>query len=508
MPFTPAYARNAALPGPVDTRHTLETPEGIELVLRPAGLVVRALAFVIDLAVRGALLAGMILILGGLGQVGLGLGALLLFLVNGWYMVLFEVLRQGRSPGKQLMGLCVIHDDATPIGWTASLIRNLLRLVDMLPMGYCVGAFCSLHQRHFKRLGDLAAGTLVIYRDPPSLSSPLHDAPSSLATRQQNSFEQRHRPHWQGFERLLERLEASRANAEESEGYSRRYRHLCSQLALARERGYSLRLIDTLERLAMAGHRQLYRHRSRVLTHLAAFVLAEFPRQVRQQWRWVAAAAMVFVVSLIVTLCLVYQFPDLLYALASPKEVLEMEAMYDPGAARFGPAAERLSSSGLMMFGYYVMHNIGIAFQIFAGGLLLGLGSLYLLVSNGLAIGAVAGHLSQIGFNQTFWPFVIGHGAFELTGLVLAGAAGLRLGAALIAPGRLTRVEAVRRSARQAMQLVYGAVALLLMAAFIEAYWSSITTVPISVKYGVGITLWLLVMSYLSLAGRRRHAPE
>ena len=84
-------------------------------------------------------------------------------------MVLFEVLNQGCSPGKQVMGLRVVHDDGTPIGWAASLIRNLLRFVDMLPFGYFLGAISCLQHPHFKRLGDLAAGTLVIYREQPLL---------------------------------------------------------------------------------------------------------------------------------------------------------------------------------------------------------------------------------------------------------------------------------------------------------------------------------------------------
>jgi hypothetical protein len=102
-----------------------------------------------------------------LGNVGLGLGALLLFLVSWWYMVLFEVLNQGCSPGKQVMGLRVVQDDGTPVGWSASLIRNLLRFVDMLPFGYFLGAISCLQHPHFKRLGDLAAGTLVVYRERP-----------------------------------------------------------------------------------------------------------------------------------------------------------------------------------------------------------------------------------------------------------------------------------------------------------------------------------------------------
>ncbi len=127
------------------------------------------------------------------------------------------------------------------------------------------------------------------------------------------------------------------------------------------------------------------------------------------------------------------------------------------------------------MFGFYIMNNIGIAFQTFASGVLLGLGSLFFLLFNGLMIGSVAGHLTQIGYVQTFWPFVIGHGAFELTAITFAGAAGLKLGWALLAPGRLTRGEALRLAARRSVQLIAGVIVLLLLAAFTEACWSSIS---------------------------------
>lgn len=149
----------------LDTRYQLETPEGIDLVLRPAGLVPRALAFAIDLAIRGLILLVMFLLLGLLGKFGMGLGTLLLFLLTWWYMVLFEVLNQGRSPGKQVMKLRVVHDDGTPVGWAASLTRNLLRFVDLLPFGYALGILSCLNHPAFKRLGDLAAGTLVVYRE-------------------------------------------------------------------------------------------------------------------------------------------------------------------------------------------------------------------------------------------------------------------------------------------------------------------------------------------------------
>lgn len=161
-----------------------------------------------------------------------------------------------------------------------------------------------------------------------------------------------------------------------------------------------------------------------------------------------------------------------------------------------------------MMFGYYVMHNIGIAFQTFAAGLLFGLGSVFFLIFNGLIIGAVSGHLTEIGYGQTFWSFVVGHGAFELTAIALAGAAGLQLGWALISPGRLTRGESLRLAAHKSVQLLCGVMVFLLIAAFIEAYWSSTTVIAAWVKYLVGAVLWLLVAAYLIFAGRTQHAPK
>ena len=161
---------------PLDTRYQVETPEGIDLPLRPAGLMVRALAFAIDLGLRGLILGLLFIVLSLLGKVGAGLGSLLLFAVSWWYMVLFEVLNQGRSPGKQWMGLRVVQDDGTPVGWSASLLRNLLRFVDMLPFGYFLGAISCLQHPTFKRLGDLAAGTLVIYREQSLTRPQLPDA--------------------------------------------------------------------------------------------------------------------------------------------------------------------------------------------------------------------------------------------------------------------------------------------------------------------------------------------
>ena len=324
----------------------------------------------------------------------------------------------------------------------------------------------------------------------------------------QSLFEARHQPHWHAFAERLQQLEQGKVKVSDVSDFPHQYRRLCQHLALAQERGYSSYLVDPLQQLALRGHQQLYRHRSQLAANVLGFVLADFPRLVREQWRFVLIASLLFFGSLVGIALLVYLFPDLIYSIVSPQQVAEMQGMYDPDASRLGRAAERASSEDWMMFGYYVMHNIGIAFQTFAAGLLFGLGSVFFLIFNGLVIGAVSGHLTEIGYGQTFWSFVIGHGAFELTAIALAGAAGLQLGWALIAPGQLTRGESLRRAARKSVQMLCGVMIFLLIAAFIEAYWSSTTLIAPWVKYLVGAILWMLVAAYLSLAGRTHHAPQ
>lgn len=324
----------------------------------------------------------------------------------------------------------------------------------------------------------------------------------------QSVFENRHQQEWLRFGTQLDALERGKATAKSCETFSQDYRRICQHLALAQERGYSSHIVDPLHQLAMRGHQQLYRHRSQLGGQLLSFILADFPRRVRADWRFVLAAAVLFFGSLSVMGMLVYHFADLVYSVVSPEQVADMESMYDPSANRIGQALERESSDDWQMFGYYIMNNIGIGFQTYASGLLFGLGSLFFLLFNGLMIGAVAGHLSGIGYGQTFWSFVVGHGAFELTAIVLAGAAGLKLGAALLAPGPQTRGEALRRAARDSMQLVGGVMVFLLIAAFIEAYWSSMAWPSPALKYSVGAGLWTLVGAYLIFAGRTRHAPD
>lgn len=324
----------------------------------------------------------------------------------------------------------------------------------------------------------------------------------------QSLFELKHKAQWQHFAEQLQALENGQEPASSDDPFSRDYRRVCSHLALAEARGYSSHLIDPLHQLALRGHQQLYRHRHPLGGQILGFILAGFPRVVRSEWRLVSIAALLFFGSLITMGLLVYGFPELIYSVLEPQEVAQMQTMYDPDSSRIGQAVERAAEDDWMMFGYYILNNISIAFQTFATGLFFGLGSLFFLFYNGVTIGAVAGHLTGTGSGGTFWAFVIGHGAFELTAIALAGAAGLKLGWALVAPGARARGEALRLAASTSMQLIYGVLVFLLIAAFIEAYWSAMTWPQPAVKYATGAVLWALVIAYLLFAGRDRHAPD
>lgn len=141
------------------------TPEGVQLSLRVAGPPIRLLAWTLDAVVVLGVLIFATAVLSLLGAVGLGLSLLLTFALFSFYPVVFEVYFGGSTLGKRVCGLRVVHDDGTPVSFSSSLLRNLLRSADFLPIVPLTGLLSMLLSRDFRRLGDLVAGTLVVYRD-------------------------------------------------------------------------------------------------------------------------------------------------------------------------------------------------------------------------------------------------------------------------------------------------------------------------------------------------------
>jgi len=314
----------------------------------------------------------------------------------------------------------------------------------------------------------------------------------------QAPFELAHAREWSEFEAFLDKKSAF-----DPAEMPARFRRLCQHLALAAERRYSADLVDRLNRLALRGHHAMYANRRRESQQVLGFLLAGFPRLVRQEWRLVAAAAALFFGPLLALIGLLQQFPDFVHYLLAPEQIASFHQMYDPSNRRLGM---READTSVMMFGFYIWNNVRIGFQTFAGGLLAGVGSAWFLGANGVIIGAVAGYLTQAGFGETFWSFVAGHSALELTAIVLSGAAGFRLGLAVIAPGNLARKAALVAAAKPAVRLMYGAAMMFLGAAFVEAFWSPLTEVAFDLKIGAGIAAWVVLLAYFLFAGRARAA--
>jgi uncharacterized RDD family membrane protein YckC len=141
-----------------------ETPEGIVLELRPAGLAVRYYAFALDWAIRLAVIYAAAFAAALLGGIGTAFWIILVFALEWFYPVVFELSASGATPGKRAFGLKVVMDNGLPVTAAASMTRNLLRVADFLPLGYAGGVLCLLLRPDGKRLGDLAAGTLVVHQ--------------------------------------------------------------------------------------------------------------------------------------------------------------------------------------------------------------------------------------------------------------------------------------------------------------------------------------------------------
>jgi uncharacterized RDD family membrane protein YckC len=245
-------ARSVAL----DTTTDVETPEHVRFRFRLAGPARRALAYAIDLAVRGGIAFVIALPLSVAAPPaaekaqGASTGVLLLvvFLLEWFYYVGFDVLWSGRTPGRRALGLRVVKEGGHPIAFTDSVLRNLLRAADFLPLGYALGVTVMTWDRRFRRLGDLAAGTMVVVEDRAKLAEPLRISPPPTPSE---------------LEALPERLPLSAADLEAIELFLRRLgtlspeleRELAAPVAEVYARRFSAPLRDPVRFLALLYHR-------------------------------------------------------------------------------------------------------------------------------------------------------------------------------------------------------------------------------------------------------------
>lgn len=302
---------------------------------------------------------------------------------------------------------------------------------------------------------------------------------------------------WEELERLLGAGQSLRAESGPTiSRVAALYRALCGDLMRCRAAGAPPELAAHLDGLAGRAHAALYGAGELRAPAVVRFFRRDFPRALRDNGRFVALSTALFFAPFLLGVGFTLVSQAFAARVLSPSM---LQGMADAYAEGFGDG--RGAGTNTMMAGFYVYNNVGIAFRCFATGVFFGLGSLFFLVYNGLVTGTVAGYVMSVGHGANIWTFMCGHAPFELTAIVIAGAAGMQMGYALVDTGGRTRIGSLRASGPDVARQALGAAAMLLIAALIEGFWSP-SAIPAPVKWAASVIFTVAVGLYLTLAGR------
>jgi uncharacterized membrane protein SpoIIM required for sporulation len=315
-----------------------------------------------------------------------------------------------------------------------------------------------------------------------------------------DGFAARRADAWNQLARLCER--SAELGPAEGRQLAALYRSGLADLAVlrtlcARERpGYQPPIVGWLNAVVARAHAIVYVNRRASPLDVAGFFTAALPAAIRRALPRVALAALLLFGSGVVSYFVARQDVAVARLLAGPAMTRNAEGFSDLGKGR----AETVDA---VMTAFYVTNNVQVSFVAFALGITFGLGTIFVLLQNGLLLGVTLALVQHYGSASGFLAFVSAHGPIELFAIVLAAAAGLGMGHALVAPGPHTRVVAIKLAAREAALLVMGAACLLVVAAFVEAFVSPSSLAP-SVKHGIGLATAVLLLAYVA---RRPRAP-
>jgi uncharacterized membrane protein SpoIIM required for sporulation len=287
-----------------------------------------------------------------------------------------------------------------------------------------------------------------------------------------------------------------RLDARELLELSSLYRAVCGDAARVGAAGADEGTTAYLDTLLARAHNRLYRAPRPRRGSVLEFLLRTFPRTLREEKSFFFWSAFAFYTPFIFGLICAALLPPFGPAVMGREQVEMFREMY-----KHAPDEARSLGEGSMSVSYYIQHNISIAFRVFGTGVFAGLGSAIMLVYQGLVLGTVTGFLIGDDKARNILTFTCSHSAWELTAIVVAGAAGLRMGWALVATDGRTRLASLRASAPQVARLIGGAAVMLAVAACIEGLWSP-SPLPALAKWIFAGFQILAVTLYLSLAGR------
>ena len=302
---------------------------------------------------------------------------------------------------------------------------------------------------------------------------------------------EKRKPNWSRLEELLERTTNKGFNSLsrfELQELGLLYRQIAADLAALREDRGSVHFARYLNQLLARAHNTIYSaHRASPAAMVEYFRYA-YPRIFRQNLTYCAAAFLIFLGSAIVGVALTYHDPDFKVKILGPQmvETIERRQMWTHSIVGIKPVA----SSAIMT------NNMGVAFMSFAAGITGGVGTIYMMIFNGLLIGVIGTACWFSGMSLQLWSFVAPHGVLELPAIFIAGGAGLRLAYSLLFPGFLPRGESVARAGTEAVKLLLGTIPILIIAGVIEAFVSP-TGLAVNLKFGMAAALFALLLAYL-----------
>jgi uncharacterized membrane protein SpoIIM required for sporulation len=308
---------------------------------------------------------------------------------------------------------------------------------------------------------------------------------------------------WQRLEHLLGRLGGSslrQMEREEVRELGRIYRRTASDLAIARSESRDPRLVNYLNNLVIRAHGRIYRADAQGGRRLWEFFSKGFPRTFRRTWRYTALAFAVFWIFAVAGFVGTKRDADFSELAGIPPS---FRAQVNSGERWW----EDLNEGNQVGSSLIMTNNIKVMFLAFALGALVGLGTLYILASNGAMIASLLALVYRAGYGNELLTFMIGHGVIELSCIFLSGGAGLLIGSAMLLPGDLSRADALKTRGLDAIRLVAGCVPILVVAGTIEGFVSPSPINP-AIKFAVGITTGIALYAYLLLAGREKDEAE
>ena len=468
----------------------IDSVTGVEVVLPVAGPGVRAFAFLTDWSIRAVIAIGWYVV-GALAYNGRWSLAQPLVPDAAWFVFVvtpsaalfflyhpvLEVALRGRTPGKRIAGVRLVDRDGGAPGAAALLIRNVFRVIDSFPLLYGVGLTAAFATREHVRIGDLAAGTVLVY-------DRAHAAPAEPLTGSA--------PRWRAAAERARRLSESRAeDSEDAALLTDGYRLLARDLATARAAGPATADREYLESAYAQAHATLHKPAWHFGYALRTLFRDELPQVVSRLRAYILWSTAIFLLTVAAGYALVHAHPALIALFASP----ELIAAVDKGQLWTEGLLNVVPSSVLSL--QILANNIVVSLVAYCAGFLFGLGTLYVLGLNGMMLGAVFAFTGLHGLDGSLFRFIVPHGLVEISVMCLSGAAGAAVGEALIRPTRATRSESFRAAAAQSARLLAACVVLLIGSGLIEGYVSPDPEVPSWARIAIGVAYWIFMVALL-----------